>query len=136
MENFGMPSSFWTELFIILSVVILLAGVIPAISRYKLGADKKKWFSFNYINKFHKKVDRVLRIVFVTSIIVSVIFFSSQPILIYITPALFIVSQISVQIYMEVKYSDNRKNVQVSLIELILTIISLVGAFYWTDYFL
>ena len=41
----------------ILSVVILLVGVIPAVFRYRMGASKKKWFSYNHINEFYKKVD-------------------------------------------------------------------------------
>jgi len=65
MENYGTTPEFWTELIIILVIVIFLIGVIPAIFRYKMGADKIKWFSYNHINKFHKKIDRTLRIIFI-----------------------------------------------------------------------
>lgn len=101
-----------------------------------MGADKKKWFSYNYINKLHKKIDWTLRIAAGISIIGSAIFFYNQPFLISIILAALVVSQIGVQAFIEWKYSSNRKNFQVSLIQLSLTFISITGVFLWIFYFL
>ena len=127
----GMPLGFWVELIIILSVVILLVGVIPAVFRYRMGAGKKKWLSYNHINKFHKKVDWTLRIVFVISVIISAILFNSQPFITYIIFGIFILTQIGVQAYIEWRFSVNRKDFQVSLIQLTLTFVTLLGFVFW-----
>lgn len=131
----GMPPGFWVELIIILSVVILLVGGIPAVCRYRMGASKKKWFSYNHINKFHKKVDWTLRIVFVISLIICTILFNSQPFITFIIFGFFILTQIGAQAYIEWRYSDNRKDFQVSLIQLTLTFVTLLGFVFWLEYF-
>lgn len=131
----GMPPGFWIELIKILSVVILLVGVIPAVFRYRMGASKKKWFSYNHINEFHKKVDWTLRIVFAISLIISGILFISQPFITYIVLGFFTLTQIGVQAYIEWRFSDNRKDFQVSLIQLTLTVITLFGFIFWLEYF-
>ncbi|MGN7410869.1 DUF4181 domain-containing protein [Sporosarcina sp. SAFN-010] len=135
MENYGMPPGFWTEFIIIILIIILLVGIIPAVFRYKMRADKKKWFSYNHINKFHKKIDWTLRIVYMISLIVSAIFFYTKPLLISIILAVFVLSQISVQAFIEWKFSENRRNFKVSLIQLGLTLITLVGVFFWIKYY-
>lgn len=135
MENYGMLPGFWTEFIIIILIIILLVGIIPAVFRYKMRADKKKWFSYNHINKLHKKIDWTLRIVYMISLIVSAIFFYTKPLLISIILAVFVLSQISVQAFIEWKFSENRKNFKVSLIQLGLTLITLVGVFFWIKYY-
>ncbi|WP_369823746.1 DUF4181 domain-containing protein [Sporosarcina sp. P16a] len=120
---------------IILSVVILLVGVIPAIFRYRIGASKNKWFSNQQINTLHKKIDWILCIVFVTSIITSVLLFTSQLFIPYILSGLFVLTRIGVQTYMEWKFSDNRKDFQVSLLSLTLTFVCLLGFYFWLEYF-
>lgn len=135
MEDYGMQEGFWPELIIILSVVMLLVGIIPAIFRYKMGADKKKWFSYNHINKLHKRIDWTLRIVAILSMIASVILFHNQLILVSIILTFLVVSQISTQAFIEWKFSENRRNFQVSLIQLSLTFITFIGLFFWLEYF-
>jgi len=130
----GMPPGFWVELIIILSVVILLVGGIPAVFRYKMGASKKKWFSYNHINKLHEKVDWTLRIVFVISLIINAILFNSHLFITYIIVGFGILTQIGVQAYIEWRFSDNRKDFQVSLIQLTLTVVALFGFIFWLEY--
>lgn len=136
MLNYGMPPGVWTELIIILVIAILLAGVLPEIVRYCMKADKKKWFSYNHINKLHKKIDWTLRILSIVSMLVSAILFYRQPFLIPLILAILGLSQISTQAYIEWRFSENRKNYQVSLIQLGLTFIAFAGAFYWINYFM
>ncbi|PIC83567.1 DUF4181 domain-containing protein [Sporosarcina sp. P1] len=135
MGYLGIPDGFWIEMIIILSVVILLVGVIPAIFRYRIGASKNKWFSNQQINTLHKKIDWILCIVFVISIITSVLLFTSQLFIPYILSGLFVLTRIGVQTYMEWKFSDNRKDFQVSLLSLTLTFVCLLGFYLWLEYF-
>ena len=60
--GYGLPPGVWIELFIVLSAFIVLVIVLPAILRRKAGADKRKWFSNNYINAAHKKGDVTIRV--------------------------------------------------------------------------
>lgn len=136
MENYGMPTGFWTEFIIIILIIILLVGIIPAMFRYKMRADKKKWFSYNHINKLHKKIDWTLRIVYMISLIMSAIFFYTKPLLLSIILAVFVLCQIGVQAFIEWKFSENRKNFQVSIIQFGLTFIALAGLFFWIKYYL
>ena len=135
MENYGMTPGLWSELIIILLIVIFLIIIIPAIIRYKMGADKNKWFSYNHINKFHKKVDWTLRIIFLISILVSAVLPNEQPLLLPLISSFFVLSQIIVQSYVEWRFSDNRKNFKVTLIQFGLTFITLAGALFWIKYF-
>jgi len=134
MGDPGMPPGFWVELIKILLVVILLVGFIPAVFRYRMGASKNKWFSNNYINKFHEKVDWTLRIVIVISLIISAILFNSQLLITYIILGFGILTQIGFQAYVEWRFSDNRKDFQVSLIQLKLTVVTLFGFIFWLEY--
>ncbi|MFD1928920.1 DUF4181 domain-containing protein [Sporosarcina siberiensis] len=129
----GMPSGFWIELLIILLIIILLVGIIPAIFRYRMGAKKRKWFSYNQVNKLHKKVDLTLRIVFVIFFITFAILFNIHPFSTYIMIGLFVLTQIGVQAYMEWRFSDNRKDFQVSLIQLTLAFVTLLGFAFWLE---
>ncbi len=126
-----MEEGFWAEFIIILLVIILLAGGIPSIFRYKMDADKRKWFSYNHINKLHKNIDWTLRITTGFLILTSAIFIHNKPLLISIILAIFIIGQIGIQAFIEWKFSNNRKNFQVSLIQLSLTFISFSGFFLW-----
>lgn len=135
MKNYGMTPEFWSELIIILLIVIFLMSIIPALIRYKMGADKNKWFSYNHINKLHKKIDWTLRIIFLISVLLSAIYLYEQPLLISLIFIFFILSQIIVQAYVEWKFSDNKKNFKATLIQFGLTFIALVGALFWIKYF-
>lgn len=55
MEN-GVANHVFDIIFIIklAAIIVPLIG-ISFILRNLLGADKKKWFSYNHINDFHKK---------------------------------------------------------------------------------
>ncbi|WP_317935762.1 DUF4181 domain-containing protein [Sporosarcina aquimarina] len=131
-----MPPGFWTELTLLLAITILLVGIIPAIFRYGMKADKKKWFSYNHINRLHKKIDWTLRILAIISMLVSAILFYREPFLIPLILAILGLSQISTQAYIEWRFSENRKNYQVSLIQLALTFIAYAGVFYWLRHFM
>ncbi|MHA6260702.1 DUF4181 domain-containing protein [Sporosarcina sp. CAU 1771] len=53
----------------------------------------------------------------------------------YIMIGFFVLTQIGVQAYMEWRFSENRKDFQVSLIQLTLTIATLLGFDFWLEYY-
>lgn len=109
MEHYGLTPGFWKEFIIIMAAVLFLVARIPAILRHRIGADKKKWFSYNHINEFHKKGDWALRIIFVISIIAGIIIFTANPFIIFFISGLFKVSQLGFQAYVEWKFTGTAK---------------------------
>lgn len=59
---YGVESSFWLNLFLLLTIFFVLVGVFNAILRRWLGVQKPKAFSYNHVNDQHKKVDWSIRI--------------------------------------------------------------------------
>ncbi|WP_106497314.1 DUF4181 domain-containing protein [Lentibacillus sp. Marseille-P4043] len=133
MEHYGIQPGFWKEFLIIMGAVIFLIAVIPAFLRRLMGADKKMWFSYNYINEFHKKGDWTLRIIFMIFFIVSAIIFTAKPIILLLISTLFTVIQLGFQTYVEWKFSRNRKNYKLSLIEISLISVAMTGVLLWLE---
>lgn len=132
MEHYGLTPGFWKEFMIIMGVVVFLVIGIPAILRRRMGADKKKWFSYDHINKFHQKGDWVLRMIFVISLIASVIL-AVKPLIVFLISIFFSISQFGFQTYVEWKFTENRKNYKVSLVEVGLTFVALIGVLLWLE---
>lgn len=132
MEHYGLTPGFWKEFMIIMGVVVFLVIGIPAILRRRMGADKKKWFSYDHINKFHQKGDWVLRMIFVISLIASVIL-AVKPLIVFLISIFFSISQFGFQAYVEWKFTENRKNYKVSLVEVGLTFVALIGVLLWLE---
>ncbi|MEN1967566.1 DUF4181 domain-containing protein [Lentibacillus sp. N15] len=131
MNYYGLQAGFWNELIIIMGIVIIMLIGIPALLRGMMGADKMRWFSYNHINKLHKIGDWTLRFIFVIVIIIDASMFSAKAPTILILLCLFIVCQLCFQAYVEWKYSGNRVNYKVSLIEVGLTIVTFFGVLWW-----
>ena len=133
MEYYGLPPEFWKEFMIIMVAVLFLMVAIPAIFRRTMGADKKKWFSYNHINEFHKKGDWTLRISFMISLIAGVIIFRANPFIVLFISGLFSVSQLGFQAYVEWEFTENRKNYKVTIVEVGLTFIVFIGVLLWLE---
>lgn len=127
MKHYIIPPGFWMKFMLVMIVVIFLVVVIPAVVRHKVGADKKKVFSHNHINECHKKGDWTLRIIFIITFIVSALFFIDNPLILFIMTFIFLLIQQGFQVYAEWKFSSNRKNYKVSLIELTLFLLVFIG---------
>ncbi|ASK63864.1 hypothetical protein CFK37_17710 [Virgibacillus phasianinus] len=133
MEYYSFPHGFWKEFMIIMGVVVFLVVVIPAILRHRIGADKKKWFSNTHINEFHKKGDWALRMCLVVSMIAGLIMFPAEPLIILFISTFFAISQLVFQAYVEWRFSENQKNYKVSLAEVALTFVALMGVLLWLN---
>src|SRR5690625_7181696 len=96
-----------------------------------MGADKKKWFSYNHINEFHKKGDWALRISFTISLIAGVIIFRTNPFIVLFISGLFSVSQRGFQAYVEWEFTENRRNYKVTIVEIGLTFIAFIVILLW-----
>ncbi len=99
-------------------------------------ADKKKWFSYNHINDFHKKWDWILRFCPVPALLICYIFFTYQPLILPVVIGIFIVIQAGFQAYVEWKYTDNPSNYKATLIEMVMIIIGIGSLVIWLQAFL
>lgn len=68
---YGVESSFWLNLFLLLTIFFVLVGVFNAILRRWLGVQKPKAFSYNHVNDQHKKVDWSIRIFFIALMVLG-----------------------------------------------------------------
>lgn len=131
-------------IFIVFIIIMLIVMIFRPIMRRVLGADKYKMFSYdNYVNKQHKKYDWMIRITTIIGIItlgaiqISTINSGGQ-LKWYLGPYLVIFAMIllteSLRTYMEWKYSENRNNYKVTLLDfgllIILTIVILATDFF------
>ena len=115
------------KIIVILISLVLVLHIFSYTIRKLLGVDKKKWFSYNYINERHKKLDWYVRIAF----IILLIFFyfltlSNTGILnhqyLYLLPGIsafiFLIISELLRAFMEWKYAENKKAYIATIIEL------------------
>lgn len=133
MGYYELQPAFWKEFMTVMGVVLLLMVAIPAILRRTMGADKKIWFSYNHINEFHKKGDWALRISFTISLIAGMIIFRANPFIVLFISVFFSVSQLGFQAYVEWKFTENRKNYKVTIVEISLVFIAFIGVLLWLE---
>lgn len=68
---YGVESSFWLNLFFLLTIFIVLTTLFNAILRRWLRVEKPKAFSHNHVNDQHKKIDWSIRIFFIALMILG-----------------------------------------------------------------
>ncbi|MFZ0370374.1 MAG: DUF4181 domain-containing protein [Halobacillus sp.] len=129
MEN-GVANHVFDIIFLIklAAIIVPLIG-ISLILRNLLGADKKKWFSYNHINDFHKKGESMLRALFIILLLASMPWTINYPFAISVLLIVFTIVQLGFQAFAEWKFSSNRQNYKVSLVEVALFFIAIVGVF-------
>ncbi|WP_101843578.1 DUF4181 domain-containing protein [Halobacillus sp. Marseille-P3879] len=133
MGPYGIQEGFWNEFFpFIVAAAFLLIG-IPAILRYRMGADKKKWFLNEHINEFHKKGDWIIRANFFFFLITASIIFYPHSSVTLIVSMLFAIIQIGFTTYVEWKFAANRQNFKVSFAEMILFFVTFIGVMIWLE---
>ncbi|WP_223636569.1 DUF4181 domain-containing protein [Planococcus sp. 4-30] len=109
-----------------LSLVILFAvmAVVKFTLRklFKIEKEKTEWFSYNHINKTHKKVDWVVRMLssIVLIFISYLVIFKEYSIILYIIPVvLLLVIDYVVRAFFEWKYSDHPKQAILTIGEMV-----------------
>ena len=68
---YGIESMFWVKLIVVLVVFMLVLMIFNRVMRKWLKVEKKKAFSYNYVNKKHEKIDWTLRIIFLAAILLG-----------------------------------------------------------------
>ncbi|WP_117149162.1 MULTISPECIES: DUF4181 domain-containing protein [Paraliobacillus] len=141
MYGYGVEPIIWLKLVILLAVVLLLWVTFSTIMRKWLQVERKKFFSYNHINEKHKKVDWIIRIAAILSLLLGFAinitrdpsdwywFLQSWFILIIFV----VVSQIG-RAVMERKYAQNPNAYKLTVSEIIFILI-LFFTLFKTDFF-
>lgn len=106
----------WIRLFTVLGVLLLITFVFNTLMRKYLNVEEKKIFSPNHVNKLHKKIDWILRGLFMVLIIlitsIGIYRYNSEGLWGFTSPILlivFILVSECTRAFMEWKYLTNRK---------------------------
>jgi len=113
------PPSFWMKMTIWVISIIVLNLISSAILRKVLRVEKRKFFSYNFVNDIHKKGEWIIRISFIiiyTSIAVYGVFNPFNPFLIYAAIAFGILLS-GYRAIIEKKYAENPKDYMYTLTE-------------------
>ena len=68
---YGIEPMFWVKLIVVLVVFMLVLMIFNRVMRKWLKVEKKKAFSYNYVNNKHEKIDWTLRIIFLAAILLG-----------------------------------------------------------------
>ncbi|MFJ7735577.1 DUF4181 domain-containing protein [Lysinibacillus sp. NPDC097287] len=129
-------SEFFAKLILVSSIYGLFLFLINKFFRKWLNVEKKKKFSYNYVNDKHKKIDWTLRIIFIFFLFISFfinvnreplnhIWFLETHILFFVV----IVLTEIVRVIMEKRYAENKNDYLFSAIQLMVTLIFLLLLF-------
>lgn len=124
---------FWIRLFTVLGLLLLITFVFNTLMRKYLNVEEKKIFSHNHVNDKHKKIDWIIRGLFMVMIImfgfIGIYRYNSEGLWGFTSPILLIVFLLvseSTRAFMEWKYSTNRNAYIFTLSQLFFSII-----LYW-----
>ncbi|SDJ83584.1 DUF4181 domain-containing protein [Sediminibacillus albus] len=105
-NNYGLDAFIWINIGIFLGLSVFIF-VLNTILRKLLNVEKKKWFSFHFVNDLHKKVDWTFRILFVAA---SFILLMRQPVnIVYplLLTLVFLLLQEGFRAYLEWKFKPD-----------------------------
>ena len=109
----------------------LVGLLVNTILRKLLGVKRKSFFSYNFVNSFHKKTDWIIRILTIVCIILLTVFaFGKLPAFMLV---LFIISglvQETLRAVMEKKYAKNPNDYLFTIIQMPTLLIILFGVAY------
>ncbi|WP_394173178.1 DUF4181 domain-containing protein [Guptibacillus hwajinpoensis] len=139
---YGIGPDFWLKLVLLIIILIVLNFTFSAVMRRWLKVEKRKFFSYNHVNKLHSKVDWSIRITLMVVIILGAFYNVTK------LPAeslwyleawfvlfIFLIVSESVQALFEWKYAINRRDYIYTLSQLsfyVIVVIALVSTgFLW-----
>lgn len=114
----------WLKIGLFLVILFVSASVVKFALRklFNIEKVKKDWFSYNHINKKHKKMDSVVRLA-TTIVLIAVaylVIIKEYSILFYVVPlVLLTVLDYTVRAFFEWKYTENPKQSIVTMGEII-----------------
>lgn len=121
--------------------IVIFFWLFERIMRKRLHLKKRKFFSYNYVNARHKKVDWTVRGIFIVAIIVggftNISRLPKEPIWFlepYILLFVLIFTSETVRAVMEWKYAEERNAYILTVLQLVLLAV-LLAVMYLTDFF-
>ena len=111
------PPDFWIKMTIWVVGIIVSIALFNAIMRKVLNVKRRKFFSYNFVNDFHKKGEWILRISFVIIYTVIAVNDAMNPFFFYAIIA-FTISLSGFRAIVEKKYAENSKDYIFTLSEL------------------
>ena len=127
---YGLGPKFWLDLFLMLTILLLLLVSFNAIMRKLLKVEKKKLFSYNYVNEKHSKIDWTIRIIIIVILLIGnyvnttrdrmdwIWFFEPWHIMM-----VFIVATEISRAIMEFKYAENRNAYKLTIGQLVFIVV-------------
>lgn len=138
---FGLGPKFWLELFLVLTIVLLLLVLFNMIMSKLLKVEKKKLFSYNFVNEKHSKIDWKIRITYIVVLLIGHFvnitrdpmdwFWFFEP---WFLTMVFVFTIEVVRAILEYKYAENRNDYKLTISQLVFISI-LFFALFWTDFF-
>lgn len=116
MEMLLFPENFWVNMCIFLVVTVVSIVLFNALMRKLLKVEKRKFFSYNFVNELHKKGEWTIRISFIIILIVIGIVFQNS-LFISIGLLTLFVSLTIFRAIIEKKYAENPKEYLYTLSE-------------------
>ena len=114
----------WLKIGLSLVILFVLMAVVKSALRkvFKIEKEKTEWFSYNHVNKTHKKVDWLVRMLssIVLIFISYLVIFKEYSIILYIIPVvLLLVIDYAVRAFFEWNYSDHPKQAILTIGEMV-----------------
>ena len=133
---YGIGLDFWLKLVLLIIILMVLNFIFSAVMRRWLKVEKRKFFSYNHVNKLHSRVDWSIRMTFMVFII-SGAFYNVTALptesLWYLEAwfvlFVFLVVSESVQAIFEWKYAINRRDYIYTLSQLSFNMIVVIVVF-------
>ncbi|KMJ57253.1 hypothetical protein AB685_17795 [Bacillus sp. LL01] len=121
----------WVNFVLIIVIVLVVAKIVKVSLRklLKIEKSKKKFFSYNHINKLHVKIDWSFRIIAALTSITLAILIGNQNIsmtAIVVVLVVFILADYSIRAFFEWKFSDNPKESILTVSEMFILVVSVV----------
>ncbi|TGB03583.1 DUF4181 domain-containing protein [Halobacillus salinus] len=124
---YWLEPAFWLRLAIVIAVVLLLLYSFHAIMSKWLKVERGNFFSNNYVNEKHKKVDWIIRVAAIISIMIGFAINSSTDPYWFFEPwailSIYIVASLIGRAVMERKYAQNPNAFKVTVSDLVFVLV-------------
>lgn len=129
MYMFMFPEGFWVKMLIFLVVTLVSIILFNAMMRKVLNVERRKFFSYNFVNALHKKGEWTIRISFIITIIVIGVVYQKS-LYISITLLALVISLAVFRAIIEKKYAENPKAYLYTLSEMGFALVSSITLGY------
>ncbi len=123
MYTFLFPEGFWVKMLIFLVVTLVSIILFNAMMRKVLNVERRKFFSYNFVNDLHKKGEWTIRIIFIITLIVIGVVYQNN-LFISITLLALAISLTVFRAIIEKKYAQNHKAYLYTLSEMGFALVS------------